>query len=61
MPKKKEEIVVEEEEEVLEESPVPESEEKQAFRELIEKYKTQNPKKYAEKKERLEEKLNQMK
>lgn len=67
MPKKKEEIVeevvgeveeIEEEEEILN---LPESEEKQAFREMIEVYKEQNPEKYAEKAERLELKLKEMK
>jgi hypothetical protein len=38
-----------------------ESEAKQKFRLLIEKYKLQNPKKYAEKEEALLEKLNEMK
>ena len=37
-----------------------ESEAKQEFRELIAKYKIQNPKKYAEKREALEKKLNSM-
>jgi hypothetical protein len=37
-----------------------ESEAKQAYRELIEKYAEQNPTKYAQKKEALLEKLNQM-
>ncbi len=34
---------------------------KKAFKELIEKYKVQNPKKYALKKDELESKLNEMK
>jgi hypothetical protein len=40
---------------------MPDSDKKQAFRALIEKYKTQNPAKYALKKERLEKKLKEMK
>ncbi len=59
MTKKKIEEVIEEVEEV--EEPIIESEEKQEFRLLIEKYKLQNPKKYAEKEETLLEKLNSMK
>lgn len=52
-----EEVKEVEEEEVY----TPESEEKQAFRGLIEKYKEQNPIKYAEKAERLLAKLKAMK
>jgi pyocin large subunit-like protein len=55
MPKKIEEIIEEVEESIME------SEAKQKFRLLIEKYKLQNPKKYAEKEEALLEKLNEMK
>ena len=40
---------------------VPESEAKQAFRMVIAKYATQNPVKYAQKKEQLEQQLNSMK
>jgi len=67
MPTKKikpiEEVTAEAIEEVEEPvaEPTIESEEKVAFRELIAKYAQQNPVKYAEKKERLEAKLNQMK
>jgi pyocin large subunit-like protein len=59
MPKKIEEI----KEEIIEEveESIMESEAKQEFRLLIEKYKLQNPKKYAEKEEALLEKLNEMK
>jgi len=53
MPKKKEETPIEE--------VVLESEEKKAYRELIERYAEQNPVKYAQKKEALEAKLNAMK
>jgi hypothetical protein len=66
MPRKKiveeivEEEVVEEVDEELKESFEVESEEKQAYRELIEKYAKQNPVKYAQKKEVLLEKLNSM-
>ncbi len=55
MPRKKQEEIVEVEEAIIE------SEAKQEFRELIEKYKLQNPKKYAVKEEVLLKKLNQMK
>jgi hypothetical protein len=40
---------------------IPESEAKQEFRMLIQKYAAQNPVKYAQKKEKLEQKLNSMK
>jgi hypothetical protein len=46
--------------EEVEESFEVESEEKQAYRELIENYAKQNPVKYAQKKEALLEKLNSM-
>lgn len=72
MPRKKIETTVEETPEVeetleveeveeVEEEYYPESEAKQVFRELIAKYKEQNPVKYAQKKEALERKLNAMK
>ncbi len=56
-----EEIEDAEETTEAEESTEPESEEKQAYRELIENYAKQNPVKYAQKKEALEGKLNEMK
>lgn len=43
------------------ESNIPESEEKKKFREVIEIYKAKNPVKYAQKREKLEAKLNSMK
>lgn len=58
---KKEKEIIEEVEEVEEEEAIMESEAKQEFRELIKKYKAQNPVKYAGKEEALLEKLNQMK
>jgi hypothetical protein len=60
MPRKKVVEVEKLEEPVEEESFEVESEEKQAYRELIENYAKQNPVKYAQKKEALLEKLNSM-
>jgi hypothetical protein len=56
-----EEETIEETTEEEVETYIPESEAKQEFRMLIQKYAAQNPVKYAQKKEKLEQKLNSMK
>jgi hypothetical protein len=59
MPKKK--TIIETTEQIQDDVEVLESNEKKAFRALIEKYKGINPAKYALKREALESKLNEMK